>query len=295
VRIYLAGPPGADEYRLRAAELVRAGGGVPVDPFRRDFRGRTEGHEREIVEGDLADIDTSDAVLAAFTEPDEGTAMEAWYAHSRGKPLVAWTGGAWKHPWTVYVARSVHEQLEDAVDAALVEPPPRSDSRVIAQVRTEEPREHQNTRVRLASAADASVFGRLLHAFNAEFGASTPDAELIAERAEPLIETGEVTVLFAGAGPGGFAQLRFRTSVYTGVLDAYLEELYIVPERRGRGVGRALLEAAMEHARQRGAARIDLNTSVNDIAARALYESAGFTDREGGPEGPQMLYYERDL
>jgi hypothetical protein len=51
----------------------------------------------------------------------------------------------------------------------------------------------------------------------------------------------------------------------------------------------------MDHARQRGAARIDLNTSVDDVAARALYESAGFTNREGGAEGPQMLYYERDL
>jgi nucleoside 2-deoxyribosyltransferase len=118
MRIYLAGPPSADEYRARAAELIRARGGEPVDPFRRDFRGRTEGNEREIVEGDLADIDSCDVMLAAFPSPDEGTAMEAWYAHSRGTPVVAWTGGAWAHPWTVYVSRSVHERLEDAVDAA---------------------------------------------------------------------------------------------------------------------------------------------------------------------------------
>jgi ribosomal protein S18 acetylase RimI-like enzyme len=51
----------------------------------------------------------------------------------------------------------------------------------------------------------------------------------------------------------------------------------------------------MELARERGAARIDLNTSVSDVAARALYESAGFTNREGRPDGPVMLYYERDL
>jgi len=114
---YLAGPPFADEYRRRAAELLRARGWEPVDPMRRDFRGRTEGNEREIVEGDLTDIDACDAVLAAFTEPDEGTAMEAWYAHSIGKPVVAWTGSASVHPWTVYVSRSVHAELDDAVDA----------------------------------------------------------------------------------------------------------------------------------------------------------------------------------
>jgi ribosomal protein S18 acetylase RimI-like enzyme len=134
----------------------------------------------------------------------------------------------------------------------------------------EETNKHEKVPIRLANVADAPVFGRLLHAFNVEFGESTPDATVIAE-------------------------LRFRPSLYTGALDAYLEELYVVPERRGQGLGRALLEAAMDHARELGATRIDLNTSVDDVAARALYESAGFTNREGGPEGPPMLYYERDL
>jgi ribosomal protein S18 acetylase RimI-like enzyme len=149
--------------------------------------------------------------------------------------------------------------------------------------------------IRLASAADAPAFGRLLHAFNVEFGESTPDAEVIAERAAPLIASRDVAVLLAGDRPDGFAELRFRPSLYTGALDAYLEELYVVPERRGHGLGRALLEAAMDYARERGAAHIDLGTSEDDLAARALYESAGFTNREGGPEGPRMLYYERDL
>jgi nucleoside 2-deoxyribosyltransferase len=116
-RVYLAGPPFADEYRRRAEALVRERGWEPVDPMRRDFRGATEGRETEIVEGDLADIDACDAVLAAFTAPDEGTAMEAWYARSRGIPVVVYTGGSPPHPWTVYVAASVHARLEDAVGA----------------------------------------------------------------------------------------------------------------------------------------------------------------------------------
>jgi nucleoside 2-deoxyribosyltransferase len=114
-RVYLAGPPFADEYRRRAAELVRAAGWDPVDPMRRDFRGDTAGHEAEIVEGDLADIDSCDAVLAAFTAPDEGTAMEAWYAHARGIPVVAYTGGTPAHPWTVHVAAAVRADLAAAV------------------------------------------------------------------------------------------------------------------------------------------------------------------------------------
>ena len=116
-RVYLAGPPYAEEYRRRASELAREAGWEPVDPMRRDFRGRTQGREREIVEGDLADIDGCDAVLAAFTSADEGTAMEAWYAHAQGKRVVAYTGGTPPHPWTVYVADAVCANLESAVEA----------------------------------------------------------------------------------------------------------------------------------------------------------------------------------
>jgi nucleoside 2-deoxyribosyltransferase len=89
--------------------------------MRRDFRGRTEGREQEIVSGDLADIDSCEAVIAAFTAPDEGTAMEAWHAHTLGLPVVAYTGGTPPHPWTVYVAEQVCADLEVAVAAVVSE------------------------------------------------------------------------------------------------------------------------------------------------------------------------------
>ena len=115
--MYLAGPPHADEYRRRAKVLLTQIGWEAVDPMRRDFRGRTQGNEVEIVEGDLAEIESCHAVLAAFVSPDEGTAMEAWYAHSLGKPVVAYTGGTPPHPWTVYVADVICDELEQAVQA----------------------------------------------------------------------------------------------------------------------------------------------------------------------------------
>ena len=116
-RVYLAGPPFAEEYRRRASALLLDAGLEPVDPMRRDFRGRTEGNETEIVEGDLAEIASCDALLADFTRPDEGTAMEAWHARGLGTPVVAYTGGTPPHPWTVYVAASLHADLEAAVGA----------------------------------------------------------------------------------------------------------------------------------------------------------------------------------
>ena len=51
----------------------------------------------------------------------------------------------------------------------------------------------------------------------------------------------------------------------------------------------------MELARERGATRMDLGTSTDDTAARALYEKLGFTNLEREPDGPTMLVYEREL
>jgi ribosomal protein S18 acetylase RimI-like enzyme len=136
---------------------------------------------------------------------------------------------------------------------------------------------------------------RLLHDFNTEFSEPVPEVDVLAERVAQFIEREEATFLLAGDGPDGVAEIRFRPSIMTGALDAYLEELYVAPAKRGQGLGRALLEAAMDTARQRGAAHMDVGTSADDTAARALYESAGFTNREGRPDGPVMLFYECDL
>ncbi len=149
--------------------------------------------------------------------------------------------------------------------------------------------------VRRAGPGDAPVVARLLHDFNTEFDDPTPGVEVLSERVRELIARGTITVLLAGDDPAGLSQFRFLRSVWSDGLDVYLEELYVVPARRGEGIGRALLEATMATAREGGATRIDLNTSETDTAARALYESVGFTNREGGEDGPSMLYYELEL
>jgi ribosomal protein S18 acetylase RimI-like enzyme len=148
---------------------------------------------------------------------------------------------------------------------------------------------------RRASVADAPEVARLLHDFQTEFSEPVPELDVLAERVAQFIEREEAVFLLAGSGPDGVAEVRLRPSIMTGALDAYLEELYVAPAKRGHGLGRALLEAAMETARQHGARRMELGTSEDDTVARALYESAGFSNREGKPDGPVMFFYERDL
>lgn len=55
------------------------------------------------------------------------------------------------------------------------------------------------------------------------------------------------------------------------------------------------MEKAIEVARARGADYMDLGTSEDDVAARSLYESLGFINREQGPNGPITFFYEREL
>ncbi len=149
--------------------------------------------------------------------------------------------------------------------------------------------------VRLGAVADAEMIAQLLHDFNSEYGDFTPGPRALTERIRELLEAGEITVVLGGEPPEGLALLRFRPSLWRGSLDCYLEELYVVPERRGRGLGRALMEAAIELARDRGAADMHLGTSEDDVAARGLYESLGFSNREGKPDGPIQYFYEREL
>jgi ribosomal protein S18 acetylase RimI-like enzyme len=149
---------------------------------------------------------------------------------------------------------------------------------------------------RIADSDDADEVAALLDRFQKEFDEFTPGANVLATRVRDHLERGLSVFLLAGPPHVGVAQLRFREYLHTGMPICYLEELYVVPDRRGEGHGKQMLQTAMEVARDRGATSIELNTAVDDTAARGLYESLGFTnlEKDGRPE-TQMLYYERDL
>ncbi len=149
--------------------------------------------------------------------------------------------------------------------------------------------------VRPAGGADLDAVGRLLHDFNREFDEPAPPPAALAVRMAELLEDGDTVVLLAGETPDGVAVLRFRKAIWSTGLECYLAELYVVPDRRGRGLGRALMEAALRVARERGADTMDIGVDEPDHAARRLYESLGFSNRVGGPDGPLMYVYEREL
>jgi ribosomal protein S18 acetylase RimI-like enzyme len=149
--------------------------------------------------------------------------------------------------------------------------------------------------VRQATAEDAAEIARLLHDFNLEYSEPTPEVRTLTDTVRRLLEDGEIVVMLAGAAPDGLSLFRFSPALWAEGPETYLQELYVVPDLRGRGIGRRLLEETIEFARAAGATGIDLNTGETDTAARNLYESMGFTNKEGGPDGPSMLFYEREI
>ncbi|HWK28153.1 MAG TPA: GNAT family N-acetyltransferase, partial [Solirubrobacter sp.] len=93
---------------------------------------------------------------------------------------------------------------------------------------------------------------------------------------------------FVLGGTDGVAQLRYRLSAWTGVEDCWLEDLFVRDAARGSGLGRALVSACFERARERGCRRIELD--VNEVNTRAigLYVSCGFSLE---PKGPGRTFF----
>jgi len=75
----------------------------------------------------------------------------------------------------------------------------------------------------------------------------------------------------------GFAYVSFNWTLEHCGKSAWLEELYVIPEWRNRGVGRSLLSAVIQQARACGCGAIDLEVDQSHAQAENLYRRAGFS------------------
>lgn len=133
--------------------------------------------------------------------------------------------------------------------------------------------------IRRAEAGDADVMRELVAGFRDHLGASTPtDAEL--EARLPAVLADPASELCWACAPDrsplGYTYTHDHASLWAGGLETYLEDLFVVANARGQGVGRSLLDSVVERARARGAVVVSLSTNERNARAQALYARAGF-------------------
>ncbi|MEI2430995.1 MULTISPECIES: GNAT family N-acetyltransferase [Lysobacter] len=137
--------------------------------------------------------------------------------------------------------------------------------------------------IRRARSADldlvAPLFDRYRHFYTRRDDAAVSRA-FIGER----LQRGDSVLLLAaldGADGAGFVQLYPTFSSVRAARVWVLNDLFVEPHARRRGVARALLDAAAAFARADGAARLELETDHDNAQAQALYDAAGWRRFDG--------------
>lgn len=117
--------------------------------------------------------------------------------------------------------------------------------------------------------------------------------QLASEMAVRAVARGAASWLaFADKQPIGFAEVDLRHDHVNGCDTspvAFLEGIYVAPEWRGRGVGRALSERCAQWGRDRGAAEYASDALIDNLASHAFHHAIGFEETE------RVVYFRRRL
>jgi putative acetyltransferase len=120
--------------------------------------------------------------------------------------------------------------------------------------------------------AARELFRRYATALGVDLGFQHFDDEVAAIESIYAPPTGALLLLKEAGEPVGCVGLRRLGT------DAEMKRLYVIPAMRGRGAGRALVEAICTKARDLGYRRVFLDTLPSMIEAQALYEATGFVE-----------------
>jgi GNAT superfamily N-acetyltransferase len=146
--------------------------------------------------------------------------------------------------------------------------------------------------VRLATPDDADVVARMLHDFNTEFDTPSPGVDVLAPRLRDLLAGDDTFAILAGDPPAGLALVTVRPNVwYTGPV-ALLDEMYVVPDRRDRGIGSAVIGHLLAIARDRGFGLIEINVDESDVDAQRFYGHHGFANTEEGSTERAFYFFQ---
>lgn len=132
--------------------------------------------------------------------------------------------------------------------------------------------------IRRAELADLAIVTPLFEQYRAFYRQSPDEPKVRAFLTDRLRNRDSIVFLALNVGLAiGLVQLYPIFSSIAIGRALVLNDLYVHPNARGRGVGRALLNRAVEFGRETGARYLELATEVTNASAQALYEGAGWT------------------
>lgn len=138
------------------------------------------------------------------------------------------------------------------------------------------------TALNLAKPDDLDRVLRLVADFHAEEGI-TQDTETRRAAILPLLEGsphGAIYLVGPGRAPIGYAIVSFGWSVEFGGLDGFIDEIYIRPGVRGRGIGTEVLVSLPKALAGAGLRALHLEVDRDNEKARALYSKLNFQPRD---------------
>lgn len=136
-------------------------------------------------------------------------------------------------------------------------------------------------RIRAARRDDFEAVTRLLEDLSSGRPAVTPESE---EDCRAVFEAqifdpySHHIVAETPSGIVAFLSLHFRTRLNWPTEEAWVPDLYVAPEVRRQGIGRALLEEAEQRARDRGCHRLQLESGYRRAEAHHMYRQFGMRD-----------------
>lgn len=136
--------------------------------------------------------------------------------------------------------------------------------------------------LRMASASETEIILDLVRTYYTEEGYPYHEVELRRAIRQLLDNQALGRVWLAKEGETGIAYcvLTWGVSLEHRGRDAFIDELYVLPGHRGRGIGQAALRLAEEACREEGVRALHLEVERVNLRAQSLYRRLGFVDHD---------------
>jgi ribosomal protein S18 acetylase RimI-like enzyme len=152
--------------------------------------------------------------------------------------------------------------------------------------------------IQIARATDLDLLVRLASAFRDYLQQSSPSDAEFRDAIARLLQDPDTEFFLAQDAQGiafGYIQCRYRYSVWVSGYQAELEDVFVLPEVRRQGVGRQLVQFAIDRAIAKECRSIGLNTNERNTGAIALYQQLGLKAERSLWQGGRQLGLEKIL